>query len=92
MTKREAMQALNNITALTPIDRDAKKQLRAYLDSLPPDPFVLPPPGTEFAARVDDRVREFYVTTRGEVREMFKGVGYTREWFTNAGAEIVEET
>lgn len=96
-TKREALKLLGKINVHWSNKDDAEK-LRAYIDSLPPDPFVLPEPGTEFVVRcrvavgAKVTVEKFYHWKDGEVTRFRIGDTWNEGGLQNAGAEIVEES
>lgn len=91
-TKRELRLALNALVPETRTECEAFRKLSAHIDSLPPDPFVLPPPGTEFSARLKSGdVRKFYVSKAGSVHEL-RDDGFSESWFRAVSAAIVEES
>lgn len=98
-TKREALKALAELRAQALRDEFPNcDAIQAYLDSLPPDPFVLPPPGTEFTVRcrvavgAKVTVEKFYHWKDGEVTRFRIGDTWNEVGLQNAGAEIVEES
>lgn len=91
--RNDALAAHRRLTNLHGASDDSRL-VYTFLSSLPPPPFTLPPPGTEFTVRIRGQDRLFYRTkTQGLVAELspqFEMIWYTEGWLREAGAEIVE--
>lgn len=89
----DALAAHRRLTNLHGASDDSRL-VYTFLSSLPPPPFVLPPPGTEFVVKVLANVRHFYRLQSGQVIEVYRPRdsvgGYSEQWFREHGAEIVE--
>lgn len=91
-TKREALDALKEIAYCRHKGDADVATIQSFLESLPPDPFVLPAPGTEFCARLKSGdLRKFYVSKSGRAHEL-SSYHCSESWFRATSAEIVEET
>ena len=89
--RNDALAALDKIF-VGAHEFEAKATVRAFLESLPPPPFVLPPPGTEFVVRVGVVAMTFYRLKCGDVIEVTHTtpLAFQEKWFRDRGAEIVE--
>ena len=93
-TRTEALAALAILTKRHG-SSDESRLVYRLLESLPPEPFVMPPPGTEFTVQLQtgEAPRSFYRAKSGDVVEFYpnqKLAAYSEAWFRERGAVIVE--
>ena len=96
-TRTEAIELVTRLKRDTPGGwrETACWNILEFIAALPPEPFVMPPPGTEFTVQLQtgEAPRSFYRAKSGDVVEFYpnqKLAAYSEAWFRERGAVIVE--